>query len=71
MFYVIRNEQNKYFEITEYHGNYVFVSNNPLYAQRYIDLKVANKEVKRLNKDFRTCNEKLCVCRADINISKV
>ena len=65
--YAIVNDKNLYFEITEHHGNYVFVTDNPIRAYKLKDKHSAKKLIKQINNHPMTREE---ICRiAKITIS--
>lgn len=57
--YAIVNGKNLYFEITEHHGNFVFVSEDPTRAYKVKDKASAKKLITRI-KNHNTTRSEVC-----------
>jgi len=57
--YAIINDKNLYFEVTERHGNFVFVTDNPIRALKVKDKILAKNIIKQI-KEHPSTNEENC-----------
>ena len=57
--YAIINEKNLFFEVTEHHGNFVFVAEDPTRAYKVGDIAAAKKLITKI-KNHPMTNKEAC-----------
>jgi len=69
--YAIVNDKNLYFEVTERHANFVFVTDNPIRAYKVKDKPLAKKLIKQINNHPMTSEENCRIAKITISVEIV